>query len=65
MVESIKTIPSIFCHFLTFDLNRHSISEIDLYFGILGWIYINKFYMYPSPPLNENKLIQLARHVSI
>jgi hypothetical protein len=28
-------------------------------------IYINKFYIYPSPPLNENKLIQLARHVSI
>jgi hypothetical protein len=25
----------------------------------------NNFYIYPSPPLNENKLIQLARHVSI
>jgi hypothetical protein len=37
----------------------------NLYFGILGWIYINKFYIYPSPPLNENKLIQLAQHVSI
>jgi hypothetical protein len=24
-----------------------------------------KFYIYPSPPLNENKLVQLARHVSI
>jgi hypothetical protein len=37
----------------------------NLYFGILGWIYINKFYIYLSPPLNENKLTQLARHVSI
>jgi hypothetical protein len=25
-----------------------------LYFGILGWIYINTFNIYPSPPLKEN-----------
>jgi hypothetical protein len=28
----------------------------NLYFGILGWIYINKFYIYPSPPLNKTNL---------
>jgi hypothetical protein len=28
-----------------------------LYFGILGWIYINKFYIYPSPPLNKTNLL--------
>jgi hypothetical protein len=28
--------------------------QTNLYFGILGWIYINTFNIYPSPPLNEN-----------
>jgi hypothetical protein len=28
-------------------------NQNNLYFGILGWIYINTFNVYPSPPLNE------------
>jgi hypothetical protein len=35
----------------------------NLYFGILGWIFINTFNIFPSPPLNEQTW--LARHVSI
>jgi hypothetical protein len=39
------------------------LSTENLYFGILGWIFINTFNIFPSPPLNEQTW--LARQVSI